>query len=117
MTENSNDKRPSGKKLPVPLDQHLRTLLEEKDLGRFHDQLPEGFISDAAEGLKDLPDSEQLDSVLNQLNHDMHRQLGNKKAKRKRRSIADMSWTYWTIIIILILAVLGYFIISLKLKA
>ena len=117
MTEDSNDKGFSRKKLPVQQNEQLRSLLEDKVLGRFREQLPEDFISDAAEGLKDLPDTQQLESVLKQLNQDLHKQLGNKKSIRKRRSIADMSWTYWAIIIILLLAILGYLLISLKLKA
>src|ERR1700682_6035172 len=111
MTEETNDMNPPENKLPASLDSHLRAIMEEKELNRFRDQLPAEFLSDASEGLGQLKDTKQLESVLQHLNQQMRHQLGHKKAHKKRRSIGDLSWSYWAIIIILLLTIAGYVVV------
>jgi hypothetical protein len=116
MKEESNDTNPPDKKLPVSLDSHLRAIMPDKELNRFREQLPAEFLSDASEGLGQLEDVKQLESVLQQLNQQMHHQLGFKKTKRKRRTIGDSSWTYWAIIVVFLLTIVGFVIIRMMLK-
>ncbi len=111
MEENNNDTTPPGKKFPVSIDRHLREIMPDRDLKQFREQLPEDFISDANEGLDKLKDTKQLESVLNKLNQQMRRQLSGKKYQKKRPSIGDLSWSYWAILIILLLIFAGYFVI------
>ena len=101
-------------KLPDSLDDHLRTMMAEKELNRFREQLPAEFLSDASEGLNQLKDTKQLESVLRNLNQHMHRQLSPKKVHRRKRSVGDLSWTYWAIIIILLLSIVGYMIVRIR---
>ncbi|HZZ75068.1 MAG TPA: hypothetical protein VFE04_04040 [Puia sp.] len=108
MNENINDMNSSGKKLPDSLNSHLRAIMPEKELNRFREQLSEEFISDAVEGLSGVNDSKQLESVLQNLNLQMHRQLANKKPPNRRRSIGDLTWNYWAIIFILLVGIIGY---------
>ena len=58
-----------------------------------------------------MKDTEQLESVLKKLNGQMHRQLAHKKMQKQKRNIADLSWTYWAIVIILLLCITGYLIV------
>jgi len=116
MDEESNDMKPSEKKLPASLEEHLRTLLPDKDLNRFHEQLPSEFLSDATEGLNQVSDSKNLESVLKKLNHELHQHLALKKTGKKRRAIGDLSWTYWAIVIILLLTITGFFVIRMFLR-
>jgi hypothetical protein len=116
MEEETNDIIPPEKKLPASLDTHLRAILPEKELNQFREQLPAEFLSDASEGLDHLEDLKQLESVLQQINQQMHHQLAFKKLQRKRRSIGDLSWTYWAIIIIFILIFTGFIVIRMLLK-
>jgi hypothetical protein len=118
MKKKTDDMIPgeSGKKLPWPLDSHLRELMPEKDLENFRNQLPDAFLSDASEGLTQIQDNKQLESVLQQLNQQMHRQLSLKKTHRRRRSISDLSWTYWAIIIIFLLTIIGFIVIRMFLN-
>ncbi len=111
MSEEINDMNHPENKLPDSLDDHLRTIMEEKELNRFREQLPAEFLSDASEGLNQLKDTNQLESVLRNLNQQMHRQLAHKKVHKRKKSIGDLSWGYWAIVIILLLSIVGYIVI------
>ena len=115
MKEEKNDINPGDNKLPSSLDSHLRAIMADKDLNRFREQLPAEFLSDASEGLAQLNDTKQLESVLDQLNKQMHHRLSHKKTHKKRRSIDELSWTYWAIIIILLLTIVGYVVVRMLL--
>ena len=115
MTEERNDKKPKNNKLSTSLNTHLRTLMAEKELNRFREQLPAEFLSDASEGLGRVNDTKQLENVLQNLNQQMHHQLGQKKRHKKIKSIGDLSWSYWAIIFILLFTVAGYMIIRMLL--
>jgi hypothetical protein len=118
MNDEMNDMIPAdpGKKLPDSLDRHLRAIMPGKDLDRFMEQLPAEFLSDASEGLDHLKDTKKLESVLQQLNQQMHQHLVHKKTYRKRHSIGDLSWTYWAIIIIFLLTITGFLVIRMLLR-
>jgi hypothetical protein len=116
MTEDLNDKIPSDNKLPVSLDEHLRAILPDKNIKQFSDQLPAEFISDATEGLGQMKDTKHLESVLQQLNQQMHLQLGHKKIHKRSTSVGDLSWTYWAIIIILLLCIVSFVVVRMLLK-
>jgi hypothetical protein len=118
MTDELNDMSPAnpGKELPASLDKHLRAIIPEKDLDQFREQLPAEFLSDASEGLDNLKDTEQLESVLQKLNQQMYQHLKHKKMHNKRRSIGDLGWTYWAIIIILLLTIVGFVVIRMLLN-
>jgi hypothetical protein len=118
MNEETNDMIPADpeKDLPASLDKHLRSIMAEGDLNKFREQLPKDFLLDASEGLGHLKDAKQLDFVLQQLNKKMHQQLTHKKTNRKRRSIGDLSWTYWAIIIVFLLTIIGFILVRMTLK-
>ena len=111
MSEEINDINHPENRLPDTLEDHLRRIIAETELNRFRQQLPAEFLSDASEGLNQLNDIKQLESVLRNLNAQMHRQLAHKKVHKRKRSNGDMSWTYWAIIIILLLSIVGYLIV------
>jgi hypothetical protein len=117
MSEESNDMKPAdqGKKLPPSLDRRLRALLPEKELDYFRDQLPEAFLNDASEGLGQVHDNNQLDGILKKLNHQMRSQLVSKKKNSKRKSIGDMNWIYWAIIVVLLLTICAFLVIRMQL--
>lgn len=117
MEKETNDNKPedSEKKLPAQLDIHLRAIMQEADLKDFHKQLPAEFLSDASEGLHHVNDTKQLESVLQQLNQQMHQHLQHKKIHKRTHHIGNPSWTYWAIIIVLLLTIVGFIIIRMLL--
>ncbi|MDP9040807.1 MAG: hypothetical protein M3N30_02420 [Bacteroidota bacterium] len=116
MTDEAKDMFPSEDKLPLSLDQHLRTIMADKELNSFREQLPAEFLSDAMEGLNHVKDGKQLESALEILNRQMHRQIANKRLRKRRTSIWTMSWFYWIVIIIFLLCFAGYFVIHMLLR-
>jgi hypothetical protein len=117
MAEEPNDMKPADpeKILPSSLGRQLGKLMTEKELDVFRDQLPDAFLSDASEGLKQVQDERQLDAVLNHLNHHMHQQLKTRKERLGRRPFGDPGWSYWAILIILILTICTFLVIRLLL--
>jgi hypothetical protein len=111
MAENPD----SGGKLPDMVRDHLRTLISDGNLDQFRDELPVEFLSDASEGLNHLKDGHETNAVLQQLNKQLHQQLMHKKAKRDRKPIGYLSWTYWAVILILIFAIASFVVIRMLL--
>ena len=115
MPDKSNKMKPEDKnKLDLSTLEQLRAA--NPDQTNSDDHLPTEFLSDAKEGLTDFESSEQLNAVLKQINHQMHQQLKNKKTHKLHRKIWDLTWTYWTIIILLILTITAFMVIRLYLK-
>ena len=117
MAEENNDKTPMdpGKGLTPALESQLRALMPEKEMDLFRKQLPQDFLSDASEGLSQVHDIPKLDSVLKHLNHQMHQQLAHKKKPSGRRYAGDLRWTYWAVIIILLLVFCAFLVIRISL--
>lgn len=70
------------------------------------------FANDAAEGLEQFNNPKDLTVFVDQLNAGLHKQLDKKRKRKEKRKLKDQSWVYLTIIIILMLAVLGYIVIK-----
>jgi hypothetical protein len=117
MSEEKYDTNSEGSKqeLPPSLDKRLRGLLQEKELAHFRSQLPEAFLNDASEGLDQIADDPQLDGILNKMNHQMRQHL-HKKKKSERKPVGEFEWSYWAIIIILLLCIVAFLVIRLLLQ-
>ena|SRR5271154_4710726 len=118
MTDEKNDIIPPDpeKKMTASLESHLRPIMYEKDLNNFREQLPKDFVKDASEGLELLKNKEQLESVLQQLNSQMHKQVKQKSVRKRRHAIGNLSPTYWAIIIIFLLVFTGFIVIRMLLR-
>lgn len=103
------------KKITRLLENHLHTILEERDLKDFREQLPVDFVKDASEGLDQIKNKAQLEAVLKQMNQQLHYQLREKKTPKRTHPIWDLSWTYWAIIVILLLTIAGFIVIRMLL--
>ena len=69
------------------------------------------FASDALEGLQNFKDQQQLQVLVDQLKKDIRKKTEKKKAYKEKRRLSLDSWVVITIILILILVVISYFII------
>ena len=70
------------------------------------------FMNDAAEGLEQFKNPKDLSAFVDQLNAGLNKQLDKKRRRKEKRKLKDQSWVYLTIIIILMLAILGYIVIK-----
>lgn len=73
----------------------------------------EAFMNDAVEGLQSFKSPHQMQDYINQINKELHRQTNKKKKRRLKRHIEDQNWTLISVILIIILCILGYFVIHL----
>lgn len=117
MKDETNDMNPGDpvNKISALLDSHLSPVMREKELLAFKEQLPRDFVEDASEGLDLLKNKRLLESDLKLLNRRMHRDLGNKKTRRRSHSIGNLSWTYWAIIIVFLLTIAGFIVVRMLL--
>lgn len=69
------------------------------------------FMIDAVEGLESFEEPTDIELYALQLNKKLTEKLEKKKSKRNRRKIQDLPWFAYAIILILILAVIGFVII------
>jgi len=69
------------------------------------------FTDDAMEGLQEIKNKENISSLVEQLNRDLHKKLEKKKKKREKLRFKDQPWLYVAIVIILLLIVLSYIVI------
>jgi uncharacterized membrane protein YukC len=69
------------------------------------------FASDAIEGLKNINDQQKLQILVDQLNRDLRKKTEKKKAYLEKRKLKVDPWVIITIVLILVLVVVSYFII------
>ena len=82
---------------------------EERELEAHLNDDP--FMSDAMDGLSEMQNPDKISLMVYQLNKDLKAQL-DKKKKRKKRVITETPWLYYTIFLLLLLAVIGYLVIK-----
>ena len=70
------------------------------------------FMNDAVEGLENFKDKKDVLLLVQQLNEDLKKQTQKKKQKKEKRKLKEQPWLYFTIILILLLAIIGYVIIK-----
>lgn len=73
----------------------------------------EAFMNDAVEGLQQFKNPQVMEDYVKKINKELHKQTQKKKKHKIKRHIEDQHWTLLSIIVILILCILGYFVIHL----
>lgn len=69
------------------------------------------FADEAVEGLQNFSSTKELQSYVEKLNKDLNKYLIQKKKRRDRRKIGEVSWIYITIILVLVLIIIAYMVI------
>jgi len=69
------------------------------------------MLNDVVEGLEKISNKEDVSKFVGQLNARLKKQLDKKKAQKEKRKIKDIGWLYFTIILILLLALIGFWVI------
>lgn len=69
------------------------------------------FINDAVEGLQSFSSEKKLDDFVAQINKNLTIHLQERKLKKNRRKIKDLSWSVIAVITILLLCILCYIVI------
>ncbi len=74
------------------------------------------FMSDAMDGLEQLHNKADVPLLVKELNSGLKKQLDNNKNKRNRRDVMKDSWIYYTVVVLLLLAVIGFVVIKMFMK-
>lgn len=69
------------------------------------------FMKDAEEGLSAVNDPNRLAMIVDQINHDLHKKLEQKKARKNKRNLKEYPWIYLAVGLILFLIIIAYWII------
>ncbi len=96
-------------------DIRLQAMLNEMDQRHSMEKLPVEFLADASEGLHQLKDEKELAAVIQKLNKEMHQHLTHVKTKRLKKSIGNLNWTYWAVILIILLTIISFIVIRMQL--
>lgn len=78
--------------------------------------LQDDFNEDAAEGLDEFHDKQQIQYMVEMLNRDLRNKTRRKKQKREKMRIKDQPWLWISVLILIILLVMAYIFISRMLK-
>ena len=71
------------------------------------------FLSDAVEGISSMKDKKQIQQYVDELNNQLQKQVQQKKKRKAKRKLPSMDWIITSVIIVLLLCVLGYFVLHL----
>ena len=69
------------------------------------------FVNDAVEGLQNFSSAEKANTYAQQINEQLHQRLADKKHRRKK-IIGNLSWEIIAVIVIILLALIGYVIVE-----
>lgn len=69
------------------------------------------FGDDALEGLEAFSGNNNIQQYVDDLNKDLNKFLHDKKARREKRRIRENPWALVTLVVILVLVVVGYWVI------
>ena len=72
----------------------------------------DAFMSDAIDGLQQMKSTDNVSLTVSQLNAGLKKQLDKNKKKRNKGTVMQDSWIYYTVILLLLLAVIGYVVIK-----
>ena len=74
------------------------------------------FMNDAMEGLEHIKDKKDIQPYIDQLNKTLQGLLEKKKIRREKRRLKEYPWIYFTLVLVILLCIVGYFVIRQFLK-
>lgn len=97
--------------------EYLKGSLSDEEIAQFKVRPPEDpFLREALEGLQTLENKENLPKMIRGLNQQLHHHLAHNKSRKRKKDLRFGDWIYWSIGIILLLAVAAFLVLRLMLK-
>ena len=75
------------------------------------DMMANDFSSDALEGLGEIKDDKKIQALVDQLNTQLRKNTRKRKENNRKLELKQPPWTYLSIILVLLLVIISYFII------
>jgi hypothetical protein len=93
--------------------QYLQKKLPGSEAYELEKQMNEDpFLNDAIEGLQEMSDTKDIPSLVQDLNAALKKQLEKKKSRKEKRKWKQQPFTYYSIVILLVLIVIAYVVIK-----
>lgn len=70
------------------------------------------FVNDAVEGLLEVKNNRHISTLVEQLNTDLNKKLRQKKKLKEKRKLKEYPWIYYSIVLILVLAIISWFVLT-----
>ena len=93
------------------LDYLNSQLPKDKEHALENQMLHDNFMNDAVEGLQAINSSQKVETYRNHLHKKLQKEIKNKE-RRNNKTIGFQFWTIFGIVLILLLAVIGFLIIK-----
>ena len=91
---------------------YLSGQLSDKDRHEFEENMiGSEMLNDAVEGLESFNDNKNVALFAEQLNRNLQKQLQKKKQRKDKRRITNIQWMFFAIVLILLIAIIGFFVI------
>lgn len=104
---------PGNKNTEQKLLDYLNGNMSEQERHEFEKKAgDDAFLFEAMEGLEEINNKKQLESLVQQLNNDLKKQINKKKARKEKRKIREQPWVYFAIVLLLLLIVVAYVVIK-----
>ncbi len=92
---------------------YLAGQLNEKELHDVEKSMASSeFMNDAVEGLMAVKNNAQIPNMVEQLNRDLQKKLVQKKKLKDKRKLKEYPWIYFSIVLILVLAIISWFVLT-----
>jgi hypothetical protein len=70
------------------------------------------FMNDAMEGLQQMQESKNIPVYIEQLNHELNKQIAKNKKRKEKRRFKDSPYSYFAIIILLLLMIVCFVMVK-----
>jgi len=96
------------------LIKYLEGKLSEEERHAIEKQMAaSSFTNDAIEGLQSIANKKDINLYVDELNRQLHQYTHKHQKKKSKRAIKHLDWIILSIIIVILLCVLGYYVINL----
>jgi len=97
------------------LMKYIQGALSEEELHAVEKQMADNdFVNDAVEGLENFSNKQHLQQYVNDLNQQLHKQTEAKKKRKLKRRLKDNSLITISVVIIILLCTMAWYIIHLQ---
>ena len=96
------------------VDYLTHNLSPEKQLHLENSIEQDPFVLDAIEGLKEIPDKQQINQSINELNLHLNKLVNTKNKRKQKRKLPVDQWAMLAVIVVLFVSIITYFIIHLQ---
>lgn len=91
---------------------YLQGELPPEDRHKLEKQMADSsFVDDAVEGLQAIGNKASIESYVEDLNRQLHKQVATKKLRKDKRRLRDNPWVVVAVVVVLGLCILGYVVV------